>query len=67
MNGGSMFKRIKNFFKQKNEIKKLKYQIESLKFDILSITAIAEKYFPLMKSRDKVQLLILRRCLWTKK
>ena len=62
-----MFKRIKNFFKQKNEIKKLKYQIESLKFDILLITAIAEKYFPLMKSRDKVQLLILRRCLWTKK
>lgn len=62
-----MFKCVKNFFKQKNEIKKLRYQIESLKFDILSITGIVEKYFPLMKSRDKVQLLILRRCLWTKK
>ena len=62
-----MFKFLKSILSYKAEIKKLKYQIESLKFDIQHMSSIAEKYFPLMKTRDKVQLLILRRCLWTKK
>ncbi|MCR5264979.1 MAG: hypothetical protein K6E29_00115 [Cyanobacteria bacterium RUI128] len=61
-----MVKFIKTVLRYRTEIKKLKMQMEALKFDIKQMSSIVEKYFPLMKTRDKVQLLILRRCLWTK-
>ena len=65
--GGVMFKFIKKFLNTKNEIKNLKYVISSLSADVKQIISLSEKYLPLMKTTDKIQLLILRRNLWTKK
>lgn len=62
-----MIKFFKNIFNFKKEIKNLKYRVNSLLTDIKQIMAISEKYLPLMKTTDKIQLLILRRNLWTKK
>ena len=62
-----MFKIIKSIFQNKKEIKDLKSQLSALKFDLRHSLEISEKYFPLMKTADKVQLLILRRELWTKR
>jgi len=58
--------KIKKFFNTKNELKKLKYQNQALCFEIKHAMSICEKYIPLMKTTDKIQLLILRRNLWTK-
>lgn len=62
-----MIKFFRNIFNFKKEIKNLRYRINSLMTDIKQILAISEKYLPLMKTSDKIQLLILRRNLWTKK
>ena len=56
-----MFNLVKEIFNYRNEIKKLKNCINSLKFDLRHSLAISEKYIPLMKVSDKIQLLILRR------
>jgi hypothetical protein len=62
-----MFKFIKKFLNEKKEVKNLKYLVNSLNADIKQVIAISERYLPLMKTSDKIQLLILRRDLWTKK
>ena len=62
-----MFNLIKNLFKYNSEIKKYRYMIDSLKTDLTQILAISEKYLPIMKTSDKIQLLILRRNAWIKK
>lgn len=61
-----MFSVIQRIISNKKEIKKLKYEIESLKFDLQHSLAISEKYIPLMKTTDKIQLLILRKNLFRK-
>lgn len=62
-----MVKFFRNIFNLKNEIANLKYRVNSLLTDLKQILSISEKYLPLMKTSDKIQLLILRRNLWTKK
>ena len=57
-----MFKVIKQILNLKKQLQK----IERLKFDIQQCLSISEKYFPIMKNNDKIQLLILRRNLWIK-
>ena len=64
--GGFMFDCFRHFFSMKKEIRLLNYKLNALKFDLQHSLAISEKYIPLMKTADKVQLLILRRSLWTK-
>ena len=61
-----MFNIIKKIINNKKEIRNLKYQIESLKFDLQHSLAVSEKYIPLMKTTDKIQLLILRKNLFRK-
>lgn len=61
-----MFSLIKKYIDNKKEIRNLKYQINSIKFDLKHALAISEKYIPLMKTSDKVQLLILRKNLFSK-
>lgn len=62
-----MFKLIPKILNYKKEIQVLNKEIECLKFDLRHSLSISEKYIPLMKTADKIQLLILRRNLWTKK
>ena len=62
-----MFKLIPKILDYKKEIQKLKKEIEALQFELRHSLSISEKYVPLMKTSDKIQLLILRRNLWTKK
>lgn len=62
-----MFKLIPKILNYKKEIKILKNELENLKFELRHSLSISEKYIPLMKTADKIQLLILRRNLWTKK
>ncbi len=62
-----MFKFFRKIFDYKKQIKDLKYKTESLIFDLKHSLSISEKYFPYMKTTDKIQLLILRRNLWIKK
>lgn len=61
-----MIKFIKNLFQLRKKFQKMKLEIKNLKFDILQYLSISEKYFPMMKTNDKIQLLILRRNLWIK-
>lgn len=61
-----MFKVIKQILNLKKQLQKMKLEIEYLKFDIQQCLSISEKYFPIMKNNDKIQLLILRRNLWIK-
>ena len=59
-----MFKILKKIIEKKKEIRDLKYHIESLKSDLKHSLAVSEKYLPLMKTSDKIQLLILRKNLF---
>ncbi len=59
-----MFNLIKKYIDNKKEIRSLKFQVEAIKFDLKHALAISEKYIPLMKTSDKVQLLILRKNLF---
>lgn len=61
-----MFNIIKKIINDKKEIRNLKYQIEALKCDIRHSLSIVERYLPLMKTPDKIQLLILRKNLFRK-
>ena len=61
-----MFNLIKKYIDHKKEIRDLKFQIDSIKFDLKHALAISEKYIPLMKTTDKIQLLILRKNLFRK-
>ncbi len=61
-----LFKVLKKFLGYQNQVQELRAQIESLKFELRHSLAITEKYIPLMRTKDKIQLLILRRNLWTK-
>lgn len=62
----NIFRVFKKFLEQKREIKDLRFKIDALKFELKETLSITEKYIPLMRTKDKVQLLILRRNLWTK-
>ncbi len=62
-----MFAIFRKIFSAAKEIKNLRYQVESLKCDLQQALAITERYMTLFKTTDKIQLLILRRSLWTKK
>lgn len=62
-----MFAIFRKIFNAAKEIKNLRYQVESLKCDLHQALAITERYMTLFKTTDKIQLLILRRSLWTKK
>ena len=62
-----MFKLLSKIFSFNKEISNLNSKINSLKFELQHSLSISEKYLPLMKTSDKIQLLILRRNLWTKK
>lgn len=62
-----MFKIFSKFSKLNKEISNLNSKIDSLKFDLQHALSVSEKYMPMMKTSDKIQLLILRRNLWTKK
>jgi hypothetical protein len=57
---------LKKFFESQSTIKELRSQNESLKFELRHSLSVTEKYIPLMRTKDKIQLLILRRNLWTK-
>ena len=57
----SLFRRIINY---KQQIKDLNYKIDYLKTDLKHSLSVSEKYLPLMKTTDKIQLLILRQNLF---
>ena len=61
-----MFNIIKRIIDNKKEIRDLKYQIDALKVDLKHALALSEKYIPLMRTPDKIQLLILRKNLFKK-
>lgn len=56
-----MFERLYQFFKNICKIKDLKTQIFDLEDKLNQILKISEKYLYVMKTRDKIQLLILRK------
>lgn len=62
----NIFKSFNKFLDYQKKIKELRSQIEALKFELRHSLSVTEKYIPLMRTKDKIQLLILRRNLWTK-
>ena len=61
-----MFNVLRKIINDKKKIESLKYQIEALKTDLNHALALSEKYLPLMKTTDKIQLLILRKNIFRK-
>jgi hypothetical protein len=61
-----ILKYFQKFLDTKKEIRELKSQIDFLKFELRHSLSVTEKYIPLMRTKDKIQLLILRRNLWTR-
>ena len=61
-----MFKILKKIFDYKKENEYLTNKINDLKFELRHALSLSEKYLALMKTQDKIQLLILRRNLYEK-